>query len=184
MVMNPQAARARTHKQLADLKHGASIQDDGQHFNLGELRVDRKLQLHQLADAHDSAAVVHVCTRLLLPRFVACNVEPLFPRRGRDFVVAGRELRVATRPLAVLLPHRVLELQVRHAHTTGQARVEVLHAATRHFHNVELARIRFHLSLYFKLRSEQALQLLVQPCRLLRNAGTDRCRSRPHIACW
>jgi hypothetical protein len=121
MVMNPQAARARTHKQLADLKHGACVQHDGQHFNLSELGVDRKLELHQLADAHNTAAVAHVWARQQLPRFVACNVEPLLLGRGRDFVVAGSERRVATRLLTVLLPHCVLELQMRHADATGEA---------------------------------------------------------------
>lgn len=47
---------------LADLTHRTGVQDDGKQFNLGELRMLRKLQLHELAHSHNTAAVAPACT--------------------------------------------------------------------------------------------------------------------------
>jgi hypothetical protein len=79
------------HALLADLKHGASVQHNRQHLNLGQLGVDCKLHFHQLADGNNLPAVAHVWASNLLPRFVACDVQPLLRGSRRDLVVSGGE---------------------------------------------------------------------------------------------
>jgi hypothetical protein len=130
---------------VVNLEHGTRVKDDGNDFLFTKLCCFAAIELQQFADGNDAAVVLHVRAWDIFH-----DILPLLPWGGRDFVIARGKLHVAAGSLAVLLAHGVLEVEVRHAHTTGEPLVEIGDGAARHFVKiVELAGVRPHVSLNF-----------------------------------
>jgi hypothetical protein len=116
-----------------------------------------------IARVDDKSRYAHDRASNMLRRFVAGTVQPLLLGCGRDLAVSGSKRHVASRHIAVLLlHHRLLELHMWHADAASETGVKVFYATARQLGDVELAGIRFHLCLCFKLRSKRTLQLLAQ----------------------
>ena len=90
------AAPPRT---LTHTNHRAAVENHRHDLGLLQLRLDGQLVLHQLFDALDAAAAVHLVFRAL---DALHHILPLEPRAGRDAVVDRGEVPLDAAPVAVL----------------------------------------------------------------------------------